>query len=493
MLNEHSVMFVSPRKTVNVDFNGDRRQKKRTSYSIPAERIIGSLESIGYNISFIDAAADDYNNEVEQKNGVIVYGMSDDDILYEIKRLSAKYILITSMFAFEQFLVDQLVNYIKKNIPECIIILGGIHASIKPQWHFEDSLCDYVVIGPGEYSIILFFQAFKKCKDVSSIYGVISREKYQREGIQNIKINTAEGVLYKNTIPKILYRSDGSIRYIDSQSSKSDIYRNNNYKNLDVASIAIYQNMGCTVGCKYCSSQSHEGKNISSIAANKMYKYYCYAREEYNIKVFHNQSDCFGMDFESIVFLKEVAKYNEKFGNNNVVINNPNAFFLNFFFTSQKSIDIEKIILLKKAGFNVITVAIETFNQEYNEKVNWGIYNVNDLKILFAFIKSLGIKIDVYMMYGFPGQTESQFYNDLNKISQIISKVDMVSWYYCVLIPGSIYYKKIISHDLGKENTYRKAIKNGYNFFNCKSEMNYSKVSLTTMFKELAGFEHAWS
>src|ERR1035437_9780260 len=90
------------------------------------------------------------------------YGLSDRAVLERVAALQPKYTLLTSMFTFEQVLVDRLVRAIKGTLPRVTVILGGIHASVRPEWHFEESNPDFIVIGEGEKTIVELLRELEK-------------------------------------------------------------------------------------------------------------------------------------------------------------------------------------------------------------------------------------------------------------------------------------------------------------------------------------------
>ena len=168
------ILFVAPQKSIALDDEGSPVQKARTNISLPALTVLGALEESGRECVFIDQSADGAHRQWQRSDHVITFGLPAEAVLDKIAK--AKYMLITSMFTFEQFLVDELVTAIKKAHPDIIVILGGIHASARPTWHFESSPVDIVVLGEGEETIVeLFDELEKDSPNLSKVRGIMFR------------------------------------------------------------------------------------------------------------------------------------------------------------------------------------------------------------------------------------------------------------------------------------------------------------------------------
>ena len=149
--NNCPVLFLSPRKTSPLNEQGKPVQKFRTDVSIPALTILGVLEASGFETHFIDVAAEAPEHIEKLINHIIANGLSDDETVRRIVAIQPKFVLISSLFTFDQGVVDSLVRELKKTLPNDIyVILGGTHASTKPEWHFEEANPDVIVIGEGE-------------------------------------------------------------------------------------------------------------------------------------------------------------------------------------------------------------------------------------------------------------------------------------------------------------------------------------------------------
>lgn len=97
-------------------------------------------------------------------------------ILIELQNISPKYIGISSTTA-GILKAAELADFLKKNINEIIIILGGNHISALPIETFEEfPSFDLGVIGEGEQTIIELLKALENNLPIDNIDGIIFRE-----------------------------------------------------------------------------------------------------------------------------------------------------------------------------------------------------------------------------------------------------------------------------------------------------------------------------
>ena len=486
----NSVLFISPRKTSHIA-QGKSVQKIRADISVPAFTILGALEEAGFKTYFIDAVADDLSEHTELINkNIIAKGIPDKKIVKMIKNIQPKFILITSLFTFEQHIIDSLIAAIKKELDICVIV-GGTHASEKPEWFFEKNISpDIIVIGDGEETIVELINELNSSKpNLSYINGIVYRDNQgniKRTKPKNRLTDLAKPWAYKT----VLVKPDESMRYKNSQGKKHPLY-SAKLSDDKAMNFTLYGSRGCVGNCKYCTTSRKYHQKIAHVGANFMYQQVLKMRNEYNICVFTNEADAFGTNNEDIKFLKMVQRYRHLKNDYAFVLNNPNAFYLRTFFTKNGRLNTNFLDLLIGAGFNIITLAIETFTQRFNDKINWKSINIEQIIELCQEIKSRGIAIEIYMMCCFPGQIHSEFAKDLKMAEKLFPIVNNISWNWLSLLPGTVYYKQYIKNT-GKEQLYKKAILNGYGWYDAVPELHLTKISIEYFRNALAPYGQSW-
>jgi anaerobic magnesium-protoporphyrin IX monomethyl ester cyclase len=487
------LVFVSPARTAAIAAGGQPVQKLRTNMSLPAATVLGALDGCAFEAHFVDLAAEGWNERRMVGDHLVAYGLSDDQAVERIAALRAKYILVTSMFTFEQMVVDSLVRAIKSKLPEAHVILGGIHASVRPEWHLEESSPDFIVIGEGERTIVeLLMELGRDNADPSSVRGIAYRGSDGQ--IKRAEPRERLGDLNKPwCVEKVLRKPDGQARYVERLTRKSPVYAAQSLGE-DVPTYALYGSRGCPYGCPYCPTLPRDGHIVHHMGAARMFDDFLRARREYGVGVFYNQSDTFGFHSEDIRFLEMVRDYRHCSGDDAFVLNNPNAFFAHLFFPSRLhyQLDEDLVDLLADAGINVVTLAVETFSQRFNKKIDWDRIGYEDIAELCKLLHARGVKTDIYMMYGFPDQERQEFDADLRMAEKLSAWADSVTWHFMTLLPGTSYYEDTVSSGRVKEQEYRRVVRAGYSFFYPIEQFNLSKVRTRYLKEAVASFGPAW-
>jgi len=454
--------------------------------------VLGPLESNGFETTFIDLTTEDWNNQWMISENILAYGLSYDNTLEMISEINPRFVLITSMFTFEQIIIDELVQRIKKSFPKLWVIIGGVHASVKPEWHFEKSEPDFVIIGEGEITVVeLLNELLSSEPQPSRVPGIAFKDNNGK--IVKTKPREFQGELnHPWAIEKVLLYPNGKTRYIESMTRKSPIYESQ-IIGADVSTFTLFASRGCHHSCKYCTTPRRSKRKVRHIGTDYMFSQFLTARKKYNVSAFSNQADNFCVHQNDIDFLKMVRQYRFSSKDTQFIINNPNAFFLKQFFIKEKNseINIELLKLLKEAGLNTITIAIETLNQRFNEKVNWKEIQPKKVFELCQSLRDYDFSIDVYMMYGFPTQSLKEFKLDLKFAETLLQYVDLVTWNSLTLLPGTAYYDEYILR-LRKEEAFRQIINKGYGFYYPNEAFNLSNVDLKYFSDSLAPFGQSW-
>ena len=365
---------------------------------------------------------------------------------------------------------------------------------MKPAWHFEQSPPDCIVLGEGESTVVeLLEELEKRNPDISRIPGLA----YLHASGELVHTGTAQRVPKLDTpwcIDKVLTNQDGSSRYIERHTRKSPVYAASEFEDT-VPTFAFYGSRGCALRCPYCATSARDGRTVRHMGASRMFADFLDARERYGAVVFYNQSDTFGAHEEDWVFLQKVRDYSERVGDHGFVVNNPNAFFVDSFlsFSPTISVDAAFIGLLQGARCNVVTLAVETSVQRFSKKLDWRKVNVELIIEICAELRARKIRTDIYMMYGFPGQEETEFDQDLEMARRLSDHCDSVTWHCFTLLPGTAYYEWAIRSGAVSEKEYRTSVKEGYGFFYPVDQFNLSKVSTKKLFESVKEFGPGWS
>lgn len=461
------VLFVEPSRLYPVNDIGELT-KPRKNVSYPALTVLGSLKSEGIEVDFIDQQADGFEEKKLKTKHLLKIGLSDSVILDKIADYKPTTLLISSTFTTNEQVVIDLSAKVKEAHPDLLVVVGGVHASLKPGWILESGNVDYVVIGEGEETI----KKLLTTKIPKSVSGLAYRGKngiiLTPSSLRLINLNRSWA------LEDVLFR-DGEYRYDDESSRRSDLYAHLT-KSGWTRDFCLVYSKGCPVHCDYCAASEKDGSIIRHIGADRMFSDFKRLHEQFGVNVFYNQADTFGFHPEDIEFLKSVKEYRKN--NPNFVLNNPNAFFTKLFFPKSKGYELNNEILdlLSESGFNVVTIALETFNKRFNRKYNPEIITPKKISDLCLEIRKRGLKNELYMMYAFPRQTQEELAHD-EKCADSIQYADKISWYNCMVFPGTRYFEQGLKEGWFTEDSYREILKEKGLFCNSLPiELDFSNI-----------------
>jgi anaerobic magnesium-protoporphyrin IX monomethyl ester cyclase len=176
-----------------------------------------------------------------------------------IKKASPKIIGITS-YTFNFYIALDILNEIKKNHPEIITVLGGVHASAIPEdILLKESSIDYIVIGEGEITFLELCQKIllnescdnieglayledkvrinpsrKPMKDLDSL-GIPNRDLTNYFKYPVVSVQTSRGCPYNCIFCNICNYYEKTIRFRNPYTVVDEceaLVKKHNYKNL---------------------------------------------------------------------------------------------------------------------------------------------------------------------------------------------------------------------------------------------------------------------
>ncbi len=475
------IAFVSPQKLYYVEGGLKVGATARPNVSVPALLVLGMLKQEGYERFFVDAVAEAPGNLEEVAPGVFKAGLSNMQIADKLEEFAPDVVLTTAMFSFEYFLTNELVAELKNRMPRVPIIVGGIAATAHPHWFMESGAVDVTVLGEAEATLLPLLRELEKPDpDLRSIPNLV----FLRDGkVENTRwIRQLGGTFPQFDYDSVLLLPDGGYRYDDRLTSRTETYRFGIPQG-ETRSCVFFGSRGCPMACDYCATSWRDGRMVRHMGAERLFGELKVLHEKFGVTIFYNQADTLGFHPEDKKVLALVAEYRRT--HPEIVLNNPNAFFVRIFFKPDGSLDEEFVDLLAQAGFNVVTLAVETFIQRFNKKIDFKRITFEKIAALCDAIGRKGMKTDIYAIYCFPGQTEEEMLYDLRMFRELRGHVSDFSLYNLGYLPGTTYYEQALREGWFTEEQYKLQLHKGYSFHHLIDFFNLSKIE-TNRLKGLA-------
>ncbi len=340
------------------------------------------------------------------------------DILEKVKVLKPRYIGIPC-YTSEFWDVIELCERIKAS-HKCIIIVGGLHVSIKAEdFFFEGTPIDMAVSGDGQYPLVDIVRRINFGKDMDGVEGVILRlgdGKLLRHGASRF------------TDWNILPNPDYSELNMDYYSKPhTGIIRN-----LIVSGVHIFTAIGCPFSCTFCANSNKE-VNYRPIAnvLEEIEK----LRDDYKIDAFYILDDTFLLKKSRVIEFVEGLKKRK-------------IDLIWAMETRVNIIDEEMAKLVSEAGCMQVDFGIESGSGEALVRMKKEITREQAFKALDICTK-YNLRTLVHFMFNTPGESE----DDVKKTLEMIRKIRPTRLSICLTVPfpGTVIYNEYVLPPLTKE------------------------------------------
>jgi len=363
-----------------------------------------------YNADYLDT--NEYLNQRQIFNNYDNYKVVLNDLNnplwkeIELKIRDSRPDVIGLTMLTANYKVDKIIAGIAKKINKDIkIVVGGTHATIDPDNTLKNDEFDYLVRGEGE----LTFLELVEGRDKKSIKGL--SYKQNNKIIQNEKrpfIKDLDGLPFPSRDLFI-----NSTNYID-------------YGN-------VITGRGCPYTCVFCASQKIWERKVRLRSPQNVIEELKDLKNRFNPPIIYFIDDTFTL-------IKDRAKnicrkiIEEK-------INIPWKCD-----TRVDKLDYELVNLMKKAGCIRIKIGVETGSENMQNKIKKKL-TLDKIREGVKIIKSVGLPLTVYLMAGFPGETN----RDIKNTIEFAKEID-----------ADYYSLSIVAPYLGTE-IYDEFIKSGNN------------------------------
>ncbi len=477
------VVFLQPGQTVPRDAVDSLHS---FNVSTPALAILGALQDAGYqDLHFLDVACEEGWGLHDFNDALLTKGLPLPDVLDRLEALAPRFVLVTSMFTCDFPVTDELCRAVKERLSdEVTLIVGGRHASLLPHWHLDGGAVDFLVQGEGEEVIVRLLDHLTGRDGgdpPGDLPGVLSpgrRPALSRDAWESVELGGSFAW------DLVLRRPDGRFRYqeVVIDTSPKDRFYKRSASTLHSA--PILPSRGCPYCCRFCGS--HAGTHLRSPGADRLFAdvQRCY---EQGARLFFNVSENLCLADDDRELIRRMADWRETLDDPFVTCN-PNSSFLPIYLDVDRSVNLELVRLMRRAGFDLMTISLETTSPRFDDKRLFRRYSTGDLERLFAAFAEEGLDTHLYMMSGFPGQTLAELETDVDLVRRWADAglVAAASWSNLIYIPGTTYYEEALAEGRFTEESYRRRLEDGFNFFAVNDAFNFTEIPTETLAGVLA-------
>ena len=309
----------------------------------------------------------------------------------------------------------QIINQIKNKLPKTKVVLMGDHVTALPRESLENSLVDYVLTG-GDYDFMLLNLANYLIKNESLEPGWYYQDNGQIKDTGQFQLNHN-----LNNLP-----------FIDRELTKSHLY--NIEYNIKVRPFAyIMAGRDCPWHkCAFCSWTTLFPQFRVRSPENVLDEIGLLI-DRYKVKEVFDDTGT----FPSGQWLEKFCQGMIERGFNKKI-----TFSCNF---RVDYINKTNASLMKKAGFRLLKIGLESANQETLDRLNKGI-TVKQIKDACQLATKNGLEIHLTIMVGYPWETEAQALNTLKLAEELMlsGQADILQSTVLIPYPGTPLYKEAL-------------------------------------------------
>jgi len=309
----------------------------------------------------------------------------------------------------------RIINQIKNKLPQIKIVLMGDHVTALPRESLEQSKVDFVLTG-GDYDFMLLNLANHLTKDEALEPGWYYRDNEQIKDTGQFQLNHN-----LNDLP-----------FIDRELTKGHLY--NIEYNIKVRPFAyMMAGRDCPWHkCAFCSWTTLFPQFRVRSPENTLDEIGLLI-DKYKVKEVFDDTGT----FPSGQWLEEFCQGMIKRGFNKKI-----TFSCNF---RVDYINEANVPLMKKAGFRLLKIGLESANQETLDRLNKGII-VEQIKNACQLATKNGLEIHLTIMVGYPWETKAQALNTLKLAEELMlsGQADILQSTVVIPYPGTPLYKEAL-------------------------------------------------
>ncbi len=321
-----------------------------------------------------------------------VSGLTNSEIVSNIPH-HTNVIGISSMFANDWIYIKELLHQCKEHFPSVKIILGGEYPTADYEYILKNyHEVDFCVLGEGEETLLELLKAFEEQKSWIDITGIAFRKNKEV-----IKTGPRKRVSNLESIPWPDWSKIPLEEYMRTSGS---------YYAVEERSMPMLGSRGCPYSCTFCSSPNMwttrwVARDIENLIAEI----------KHNIKTYNVKHIRF-FDLTAIIN----KKWTEQFCNRLIEEDLPITWSLPVG-TRTEAVNYELLSLLKRSGCLSMDLSAESGSPETLKRIKKRLSVDHILGIIRSAAK-LGFKIRVNVIYGLPGQTKSEAWQNFVFILQ---------------------------------------------------------------------------
>jgi radical SAM superfamily enzyme YgiQ (UPF0313 family) len=384
--------------------------------------VAGALEHAGERVTVVDAVAEAPKEYRRYFKGYLI-GLPFEAIARRVPP-ATEVVGITVVFTHEWPAIVRLIDEIKKQRPDVTIVLGGEHVTSMPEFCLVTSRADVLVLGEGEETMLELVHALRDGTPIDCMPGIAHR--VDRAVVVNPRRNRR---LEIDDIPWPAWH------HIDLDTYHEHRWMGGMYSS--TKSVPILATRGCPYQCTYCSAPNMWTPRWIPRSPAKVADEIQYYYDNYGARDFPFQ------DLTAIIRREWIIDFCHEILDRGLDITwqMPTG-------TRSEAIDFEVAQLLRRTGLITMAYAPESGSEETRRLIKKKMKSDRLLESMRA-AKDADLNVQVFMVIGFPHDTESQLRDNLPFVELLAETgITDCSVAFYMALPGTEMFDSL--YDSGK-------------------------------------------
>jgi radical SAM superfamily enzyme YgiQ (UPF0313 family) len=416
--------------------------------------IAGALVDAGEDVRIVDAVAEAPEKHTRYFRGYLV-GLTFDEIAARVPDDSTV-VGITALFTHEWPAITQLIEAIKRRLPDVSVVVGGEHVTSMPELCLLTSKADYLVLGEGEETVVELVDALRSGAPMAELLGIGYRDGGEVVVNPRRQRTLAIDDIARPAWDKIDLDTYHEHRWMGGMWSHNK-------------SVPILATRGCPYQCTYCSAPNmwtpRWVPRDPKLVVDEIQHYY----DTFGARNFPFQ------DLTAIIQRQWIVDFCHELQSRDLDITwqMPTG-------TRSEAIDGEVAGLLKQTGMISMAYAPESGSEATRQLIKKKMKSDRMYESMRSAVAS-ELNVMVFMVIGFPHDTDEQLaenYDFLSNIAEIGINDAAVGFY--MALPGTQLFESL--YDAGKitlDMTYFRHILSSTSLWATSTYSGLGRIKLT--------------
>ena len=344
-------------------------------------------ESVGIQVQILDCLMLGWNHEELEGGELVRVGLSDKEIQNYILRFKPNLVGVNCQFSKQHRIYHRMFSLVKELDPSIVVVAGGPHATVCPEAVLQDSNCDYLISGEGEYSFRDLIVAIRGGTGTAHIDGLGWKTG------NSLHFNSKhELILDLDSLPFPAHHLMNLDKYFGLHEESHGIRHRKRF-------CPIITSRGCPANCTFCSACKVWGDKYRMRSVENVLEEMRLLKSQYGIEeiLFEDDNVTANPKRAKLLFSRMIA---EKLG---FIWDTPNG-------AGVWSMDEEMIDLMKESGCISLNFPVESGSPRVLKQIIRKPLDLSRVRRLTRYCKKIGLRYSMYLVIGMPGEQLSEMW-----------------------------------------------------------------------------------